>query len=115
VRSAWRDERGSTVAEFAVAIPAVLLVLAVALGGVRLAGVQLRAQDAAADAARGLARGDSAAVVRGRLDRQLPGASLQRADDGELVCATVRASADGPSAVLGLVPSARSCALGGGR
>ena len=67
------DERGSVVAEFAVAMPAVLLVLATALGGVQLAGLQLQAQDAAADAARSYARGESAGVVAGRLQRQVPG------------------------------------------
>ena len=73
-----RDERGSAVAEFAVALPAVLLVLLTLLGGVQVAGLQLRAQDAAADAARSWARGDRAGAVSGRLQRQVPGARVSR-------------------------------------
>ena len=68
-------ERGSVAAEFAVAMPAVLLVLATALGGVQLAGLQLQAQDAAADAARSYARGESAGSGRRAAARQVPGAA----------------------------------------
>ena len=110
-----RDQRGSVVAEFAVAMPAVLLVLAVLLGGIQLAGLQLRAQDAAADAARSWARGESGAVVAGHLSQQLPGARASRSSRGDLVCATVRASARGAAARLGVSVAASACALGGGR
>jgi Flp pilus assembly protein TadG len=112
---AFRDDRGSAVAEFAVAMPAVLLVLATLLAGVQVAGVQLRAQDAAADAARSWARGDGAGVVATRLQRQLPGARVARSAHGDLVCATVSASPPGLAARLGITISAASCALGGGR
>jgi hypothetical protein len=110
-----RDERGSVVAEFAVAMPAVMLVLALLLGGIQLAALELRAQDAAADAARSWARGESGSVVRGHLARQLPGASVARSTRGDLVCATVRVAGRGPSARLGVSVAASSCALGGGR
>ena len=66
------DDRGSAVAEFAVALPAVLLVLATVLGGVQLGTLQVRLQDAAADAARSLGRGDSASSVASRIARQAP-------------------------------------------
>jgi Flp pilus assembly protein TadG len=110
-----RDERGSVVAEFAVAMPAVLLVLGVMLGGIQLTGLQLRAQDAAADAARSWARGESGAVVAEHLARQLPAARVTRSSRGDLVCATVRVSGRGPSARLGVTVAATACALGGGR
>ncbi len=108
------SERGSAVAEFAVAMPAVLLVFAMALGGVQLAGLQLRAQDAAADAARSYARGESDGTVSSRLQRQVPGARVVRSTRGDLVCARVEVAAAGPIARLGVTAVATSCALAGG-
>ncbi len=110
-----RSERGSVVAEFAVAMPAVLLVLATAFGGLQLAGVQLRAQDAAADAARSYARGDPAGVVAARLARQVPGAGVTRIGRADLVCARVSVAPAGPIARFGIRVSAESCAMAGGR
>ena len=108
-----RSESGSVVAEFAIAMPAVLLVLGVALGGTQLAGLQLRAEDAAADAARMLGRGDGAAVGS-HLATQLPGASWSRSDDGDLVCVVVTAAPGGPASALGLRARAVGCALADG-
>lgn len=108
-------ERGSVVAEFAVAMPAVLLVLATALGGVQVAGLQLRAQDAAADAARSFARGEGVGTVAARLQQQVPGAGVVRSSRGDLVCARVTVTASGPMARLGVTVAASGCALGGGR
>jgi hypothetical protein len=104
-------ERGSATAEFALAFPAVLGVVALLLGGVQLAGLQVRAQDAAADAARGLGRGDPPSTVSARLDRQLPGAVLSTWTDGDLRCVRVEIAPAGPVAVLGLRAAAASCAL----
>jgi len=59
-----RGDRGAVTAETAIAIPAVVLVLVASLQGVGAATVLLRAQDAAADAARSLARGDPASDHR---------------------------------------------------
>ena len=105
-----RGERGSAVAEFAVALPAVLLVLGMVLGGIQLGALQLRLQDAAADAARSLGRGDSASSLAARLDRQVSGARWSSSRSGALVCAHLVASAGGPAALLGLTVSASSCA-----
>lgn len=110
----WRSERGSAVAEFAVALPAVLLVLSLAIGGVQVGALQVRAQDAAADAARSFARGESAGVAGARLHRQVPGASVSRSADGDLVCARVSVAASGPIGRLGVRASANSCALARG-
>jgi hypothetical protein len=96
-------------------MPGVMLVLAILLGGVQLAGVQLRAQDAAADAARSWARGESSALVSSRLAAQLPGARVTRSRQADMVCATVSAPPHGAVAVLGMRASAGACALSGGR
>jgi hypothetical protein len=108
--AAASDDRGSAVAEFAVALPAVMLVLAMVLGGVQLAVLQVRLQDAAADAARSLGRGDSSAGVTAQLGQQVPGARWSSSRSGALVCAHLAASAGGPAALLGLTVSATSCA-----
>lgn len=110
-----RDERGSATAEFALAFPAVLGVVALLLGGVQVAALQVRAQDAAADAARGLGRGDARSAVAARVERQLPGAQLSTWVDGELRCVRVAVAPGGPVAVLGLRARATGCALTGGR
>ncbi len=113
LRRAWAADRGSAVAEFAVAMPALLLVLAAALGGGQLGALQVRAQDAAADAARALGRGDAAAIGA-HLARQLPDATWSSSAAGDLVCVTVTAAPVGPAAVLGLRAAASSCALSDG-
>ena len=101
-------ERGSVTAEFAIALPAVMVVLACCLSGLQVAGTQLRLQDAAAAAARSLARGEPASVAA----LLMPGATVSRHTDGDLVCATATVRAAG---LLPLVLRATSCALGGGR
>ncbi|BDV31363.1 TadE family type IV pilus minor pilin [Microbacterium terricola] len=100
------DDRGSVVAEFAVALPAVVLVLALGAGALAASGRQVRMQDAAADAARLAARGESDARVRAAA----PGAATVISTEGDLVC--VRLTAPGP--LPGLTLSASSCALAGG-
>jgi Flp pilus assembly protein TadG len=107
-------ERGSAVAEFAIAMPAVLMVLAALLGGVQVVALQLRATDAAADAARSLGRGDSVGEVTARLARQITGGRLRRSSHGDLVCATVTAVPPGPMARWGIRVSGSGCALAGG-
>lgn len=108
-----RDDLGSVTAEFAVTMPAVILVLACCLSGVQVAGQHLRLQDAAASAARSLARGDSAEATATRL---FPGAGVAQRSDGDLDCVTLTARATGIfGAVAGFTLAASSCALGGGR
>lgn len=103
VRPAETGDRGSVTAEFAVALPAVLLLLAVLLGGIRLGGAHLIAQDAAADAARALGRGDGEAAV-------LPGAGLDVQRRDGLVCARVGVPSSGLAALAGVRLSGHSCA-----
>ncbi|MGV8911511.1 MAG: TadE family type IV pilus minor pilin [Rhodoglobus sp.] len=112
----FRDERGSVTAEFALAMPAVALVLVCCLSGVQLAGLQVRLQDAAAAAARSLARDESHESVASTTSALVASARLTAQHRDDLVCATV--SAPARNALLGLLPitlSASSCALAGGK
>jgi len=104
------DDRGSVTAEFAVALPAVVLLFALCLTGMQAVGQQLRLADATAHAARSLARGESADVAAARAAREVPGASITQSADGDLTCVTGSAPA-----ALGLTVTASSCALSGGR
>ncbi|HQJ34995.1 MAG TPA: pilus assembly protein [Rhodoglobus sp.] len=104
------DDRGSVTAEFAVALPAVVLLFALCLTGMQAVGQQLRLADATAHAARSLARGESADVAAARAAREVPGASITQSTDGDLTCVTGSAPA-----ALGLTVTASSCALSGGR
>jgi len=56
-------ERGMVTAEFAVVLPAVVLVLALSLGALGLAWDQIRCVDAASSGVRAAARGDSPGAV----------------------------------------------------
>ena len=110
MRSRCRAERrdaGTVTAELAVAVPAVVLVLAACLGGLRLGVERLQATDAAALVARAAARGERArAVASASEDGGAVGPVVR---SGDLVCATVVRR----GRVLGLVVpvSARACAL----
>ncbi|KAB1644827.1 TadE family type IV pilus minor pilin [Gulosibacter chungangensis] len=95
-------------AEFAAAVPAVVLVLTMCIGAVVSSGAYVRVQDAAGEAARLSARGDAAESA---LSIAGAGASLQTWDSGEFRCALVSA----PLVIAGLSTSiraeGRSCAL----
>lgn len=103
----WGD-RGSVTAEFAAVLPAVVLVLVAALGGMQVAGEQLRLQAAVTDAARMLGRGDAGAASR--VGDAVHGATLAQSRRGDLICAETRA----PTA-LGILSSltlrASACTL----
>jgi hypothetical protein len=117
MRLPWdsRRDEGSITAEFAVVLPAVVLVLGCCLGAVQVVGQQVRMTDAAAGAARVLARGDDAARAGGLARRLVAGASFSSEQRGEFVCARLTApSAFDLFAGLGLTVEARSCALSGG-
>ena len=110
-----RDERGSAAAEFAVTLPAVLLVIAIGAGAVFAGAQAARLQGAAADAARLVGRGDSAAL--GALIATLPGrTSIDVAEGERLVCVTLSSPVVIPGlAATGFDVSARACAAAGGR
>ncbi|MCW2494875.1 MAG: mucin-associated surface protein [Jatrophihabitans sp.] len=79
-------------AELAACLPVLVLLLAVALSAVSVADVRVRAADAASEAARLAARGDTAAARRVAAG-ELPGASLSLRISGDQVVAVVTAHA----------------------
>ncbi|MHA7169678.1 TadE family type IV pilus minor pilin [Arthrobacter bambusae] len=91
------SEYGAVTAEFAVALPSVLLLLALLLAGSAAGLTQLRLEEAARAGARALARGDSHATVNG-IVRMLAGdaASTVVAEDGEWINVTVSDRVVGP-------------------
>ncbi len=106
--------RGAVTAEFAVALPAVLLLLALLLAGSAAGVTQLRLEEAARAGARALARGEDAAAV-GAIVRRLAGDSAASAVafDGDWLSVTV--SGRVPGTVGSLLPwtlSARAWARG---
>lgn len=106
---------GSATAEFAIVAPAVVLLLAFCLAGLQGVVVQVRLQDAVADAVRLVARGDEESVARAGVLDLVADAELEITHADDLVCA--RAST--PIAIgereLPIRVVARACALGGGR
>ncbi|MET4640165.1 TadE family type IV pilus minor pilin [Mycetocola sp. 2940] len=109
------QERGSAAAEFAVAIPAAVLVLGCCLGAIQVASQQVRLTDAAADAARTLARGDPLGVATERVHRIDASAALNTTTAGDFVCVQLSAPAGfGPAAIAGVRVRASGCALAGG-
>ncbi|AOT02410.1 pilus assembly protein TadE [Arthrobacter sp. U41] len=106
--------RGAVTAEFAVALPAVLLLLALLLAGSAAGVTQLRLEEAARAGARALARGEDAGAVDGII-RRLAGDSAASAVASEGEWLTVTVSARVPGAVGSLLPwtlSARAWARG---
>jgi Flp pilus assembly protein TadG len=80
-------------AETAIVLPVLLLVLGAAVAAVVVIGAELRCVDAAREAARAAARGDSAAEVQQIAARAAPpGATTAMAASGETVSVTVTTS-----------------------
>jgi hypothetical protein len=89
-------------AEFAVVLPAVVLVLALSLGAMGLALDQIRCVDAARAGARAASRGDSPAAVTQVARRAAPLQSLvSMTTSGDLVQVSV---ASRPRVAAGLLP-----------
>ncbi|WP_298253843.1 TadE family type IV pilus minor pilin [uncultured Arthrobacter sp.] len=89
-------------AEVAVALPALVVLLALVLGTAHLGTVQLRLEEAARAGAREAMRGEGAASVRGTVER-LAGkdASVEVASGTGWTTVEVRAGVEGP--VVGLL------------
>ena len=97
-------------AEFAVALPAVLLVLLLAIGAVMLSAQRLSLSSAAAQMARHEARGDAAAAaaVFGGLSMR-GGVAVRRSGQGQLHCVTLSATPVG-GALSVISVTGRGCA-----
>ena len=86
------NDAGMVTAELAACLPVLVLLLAVALSAVSVASLRIRAQDAAREAARAAARGDSGAALR--LAREAaPGDRVRLSQSATEVTAIVSASA----------------------
>ncbi|TDD59072.1 hypothetical protein E1293_46645 [Actinomadura darangshiensis] len=91
-------------AEIAVALPALVLITAVALWGVTVASVQLTCTDAARAGARAAARGESLTAVRGLVVRAVPQkATVDVRRDEATVHVDISAPVE-PAAAIGLPP-----------
>ena len=95
-------------AEFALALPAVGLVLALCLGGLQLSTQRLRLQDAAAVAARSASRGGGVGAARDAVGRLVPGATVHVTSAGGLLCVDL-ARAGSPAPFGGLILRATAC------
>jgi Flp pilus assembly protein TadG len=107
-------DRGAVTAEFAVALPAVLLLLALLLAGSAAGITQLRLEEAARAGARALARGEDAGAVDA-IVRRLAGTSASSSvvADGEWLSVTVSSRVSGPvGAIVPWTLSARALARG---
>ena len=95
-------------AEFAVALPAVVLCLALCVGAVQLVAQQVRLADAAATAARLLGRGDDPGAVVTR-----SGASgYETTKENGLLCVSLSARPSiGAASMIGIGASARACSV----
>ncbi|MFL1378265.1 TadE family type IV pilus minor pilin [Nocardiopsis protaetiae] len=90
MRSATASDRGAVTVEFALTLPALLLVLALAVGAVTAADARLACADAARVAARSLARGESEAQARHLARAAAPnGARIDLGRDGGTARVTV--------------------------
>jgi hypothetical protein len=101
---------GAVAAEFAVVLPAILLVVLLGVGALGAGARQVRLQDAAADAARLLARGDDPGRAHALVASAGGSASIE--PRGDLVCVIARAPA--PLALPLPELTVTSCALAGG-
>lgn len=113
-RRAALSERGSVAAELALALPAVVLTLLFGAGALGAAAQQVALQDATADAARLLGRGESAVVAHGAVATSVDGAWAASEYRGDLVCVTGRVDVE-LGRYLRIPLAASSCALSGGR
>lgn len=96
-------DTGMVTAEIAVAMPVLMVLLAVGLTAVTVIAAQMRCVDAAREAARALARGDSISAARSLASAAGPrGAALTTSTAGDRVETTVRARV---ATVGGLFPA----------
>ncbi len=111
-----RGESGSVTAELALALPTLMLIIAVGIWMQSAVALQARCQDAARAGARAAARGDPDAAIRGALGAVLPaGARVAISRSGRQVTVSVQASVPVPGGLSPLVsaPSVTGSATAG--
>lgn len=95
-------------AETAVALPALVLVLALALSALSLGADAVRCQDAARVAVRELARGEGVVRAESDASRALPrGSQVTSSRSGEVITVTVRTPPPRLLGTIGIVEGAR--------
>lgn len=87
-------EEGVITAEFAVALPAVTVFLALCLGAASTGVAQLKVEESARTAARAAARGDSEAQIRSAVSRIDPAQSVQISVSPDAVASDGAVAAD---------------------
>lgn len=100
-------------AELALALPAVVLTLLLGAGALGAAAQLVTLQDAVADAARLLGRGESEGAAYAVVTASASGASVSSGARGELVCVSGRIDAQ-IGHLISIPLTASSCALSGG-
>ncbi|MEW1963501.1 TadE family type IV pilus minor pilin [Microbacterium sp. NPDC077644] len=111
--SSHDSERGSVAAELALALPAVALTLLLGAGALGATAQLVAVQDAVADAARLLGRGESAAAAEAAVAASVDGARVSSHTRDEFVCVSARIDAR-LGRIISIPLSASSCALAGG-
>lgn len=106
-------ESGSVAAELAIALPAVVLTLLLGAGALGAAARQVSLQDAVADAARLLGRGESTATAYGAVTASVSDAQVSSEERGDLSCVSARIDAV-IGRIIHIPLTATSCALSGG-
>ena len=102
-----RDERGAVTAELAMVLPLLLAVTAGLVWFLVVGLGQIRATDAAREAARALARGeDHATATELAADIGPEGSDVSVSGSDGLVVVTVTARIDGPGGLLAALPGA---------
>ncbi|WP_309342372.1 pilus assembly protein [Microbacterium sp.] len=107
-------ERGSAAAEFAVALPIVVLTLLLGVGALGAGVRMVTLQDAVADAARIIGRGDGEGEARAVVARADPAAEFAVSRSDALVCVAASAQARLLGGIVARI-RATGCALDGGR
>ena len=92
------NERGSVTAELVLAIPAIMMLLAIFIGAMGLQLERFRLVDLAATLARADARGESAEVLQELMHQWQPSANFKVQSTQELVCVAVTKA----TSILGL-------------
>ncbi|WP_258131544.1 MULTISPECIES: TadE family type IV pilus minor pilin [unclassified Microbacterium] len=106
-------DRGSVSAELALALPAVVLALLLGAGALGAASRQVALQDASADAARVLGRGEGHAAAASVVHAAVSGAKASSSLTDDLACVTASLEVSvGP--LIRIPLRASSCALAGG-
>lgn len=99
-----RDQSGAVTAEAAVALPVLVLIAAALAWAIAVGVSQARAEDAAREAVRSLARGDDVAVSEALGRRIAPvGARFDIQRDADLVTVRVTALVSSPGGILGFL------------